>query len=605
MTENARIHLLPDGLINQIAAGEVVERPASVVKELLENALDAGATRIAIDIEEGGKRLIRVVDDGCGIHPDDLPLALTRHATSKIDKLSDLSAARTLGFRGEALPSIASVSHLTVRSTRVGLAEGLALTVSGEEAPQIRPAPPVPGTTVEVADLFFNTPARAKFLKAPVTEWGHIAEVAADVALGALHVHVTVTHNGRAAKTWPAAGTMAERVRQLYPEEVAEQLIEVNAEGPDGFSLTGLISRPGFTRSGRTHQKMLVGGRPIKNSTLSHAIYAAFETNLSAGRHPVYFLSLGTPSGSVDVNVHPAKREIRLADGARVHHFVRDAVRDALGGYRGNALRLTRMAPAEGASAPAGDWTERIRQAAANSVEMAREPVLTPLPFSAGAQARMQAAPAEQLETAPLPGRVVGQIHNTFVLVETGDALKVIDQHTAHERVLYERLLKRYLEDGLPAQRLLIPVDLTLPAGQAALVTTHRQALEKLGLDIEAFGDESFGETAFIIRSMPEPLKGADPRELLADMLDDLAESEKAGADAEEAVTNRLHKLVATIACHAAVKAGDPLNPAQMLKLIGDLEQVQNPHTCPHGRAVTAIMDKADIKGLFDRNWGG
>ena len=605
MTGQPRIHLLPDGLINQIAAGEVVERPASVVKELLENALDAGATRITIDIEEGGKRLIRVVDDGCGIHPDDLPLALTRHATSKIDKLSDLSDARTLGFRGEALPSIASVSHLTVRTTRVGLAEGLALTVSGEEAPQIRPAPPVPGTTVEVADLFFNTPARAKFLKAPVTEWGHIAEVAADVALGAPHVHVTVTHNGRAAKTWPAANTMAERVRQLYPEEVAEQLIEVNAEGPDGFSLTGLISRPGFTRSGRTHQKMLVGGRPIKNSTLSHAIYAGFETNLPAGRHPVYFLSLGTPSGSVDVNVHPAKREIRLADGARVHHFVRDAVQGALGGYRGNALRLTRMAPAEGASAPASDWTERIRQAAANSVEMAREPVLTPLPFSTGAQARMQAAPAEQLETAPLPGRVVGQIHNTFVLVETGDALKVIDQHTAHERVLYERLLKRYLEDGLPAQRLLIPVDLTLPAGQAALVTTHRQALEKLGLDIEAFGDESFGETAFIIRSVPEPLKGADPKELLADMLDDLAESEKAGADAEGAVTNRLHKLVATIACHAAVKAGDPLNPAQMLKLIGDLEQVQNPHTCPHGRAVTAIMDKADIKGLFDRNWGG
>ncbi|MDH5527078.1 MAG: DNA mismatch repair endonuclease MutL [Nitrospirota bacterium] len=618
MTDAPRIRLLPDPLVDQIAAGEVVERPASVVKELLENALDAGARRITIEVEHGGKRRIRITDDGSGIHPEDLALAVTRHATSKIRQLSDLSAARTLGFRGEALPSIGSVSQLTITSTRAGAAEGASVTVSGGIGAETRPAPPTPGTTVEVRDLFYNTPARAKFLKADTTEWGHVAETVTETALGAPGVTFVLTHNGKPGRRFDAADDFAARAAQVCADEVAAQLIPVSAHDPErGMRLTGLIARPGFTRSGRDTQRLIVNGRPVKNSTIGHAVYAAYETALPGGRHPVFLLSLTLDPAQVDVNVHPTKREIRLSQGGQVHHFVRGAVRDALGGFRGNTLRLTRMAsPADGLPTapgnPSADWAERVRQAAVRSVTppgaaspmggttTAREPVM---PFGASMQAATGAAPtlpgmptqtgAAFAENAP--ARVVGQVQRTFVLVEQGDRLRVIDQHTAHERILFERLLARLNDQGLPGQRLLVPLDVELPAADAARLAEHVDELARLGLEVEPFGGD-----AFLIRAVPEPLAGRDPRALLVDIVDELS----ARGSGAEAMQSLLHRLLATVACHAAVKAGDPLSTPQMERLIADLEQVDNPHTCPHGRAVTAVLERDTLKSLFDRNWG-
>jgi DNA mismatch repair protein MutL len=614
VSESGRIRVLPDALIDQIAAGEVVERPASVVRELLENALDAGATRIAVDVEEGGRRLVRVCDDGRGIHPDDLPLAVTRHATSKLRRVSDLGVAATLGFRGEALPSIAAVSRLTVRSARPADPEGRELAVAGAGPQKVKAAPPVPGTTVEVADLFYNTPARAKHLKAPGTEWGHIVETVTEAALGAPTVHFSLTHNGKAVRTFPPAPDLAGRVRQVYPKELTDQLILVEATHPEipGLTLSGLIGRPGFSRSGREHQKLVVAGRCIRNASLAHAIYAAYETALPGGRHPAFFLRLTTPPGAVDVNVHPAKREVRLADGQALYRFVREAVSTALGGFRGNTLRLSRLAPAAGEAAPA-DWVERARQAAAQSLQAVREPGAFPLandatPAHAGSPsarlAEVAAAPSQAAPLAAAPARVVGQVHNTFVLVEAADGLRIVDQHTAHERVLYERLRARYREHGVPAQRLLVPHDLALPPAQAARLARHLPELARAGLEIEPFGTD-----AFVVRAVPEPLAGRDLDALVADIVDDLADApapEESNADdtTGDALDGPMRPVLATIACHAAVKSGDPLSTAQMQGLIADLEYVENPHTCPHGRAVTALLDRKGIKALFDRNWG-
>ncbi|MDH4229788.1 MAG: DNA mismatch repair endonuclease MutL [Nitrospirota bacterium] len=623
MPSAPRIRLLPDPLVDQIAAGEVVERPASVVKELLENALDSGATRIGIDVEHGGKRRIRISDDGGGIHPDDLPLAVTRHATSKIRSLDDLSAIRSLGFRGEALPSIASVSHLTITSTLAGSGEGCCLTVSGGSRPQVRPSPPVPGTTVDVVDLFYNTPARAKFLKGDTTEWGHIVEAVTETALGAPGVTFVLTHNGRPARRLEAVASFAERARQLCPEEVAEQLLPLQQTDATGaMALEGVISRPGFHRATREHQRLIVGGRPVRNATIGHAVYAACETALPGGRHPVFFLSLSLDPAQVDVNVHPAKREIRLAHGNAVHHFVREAVREALGGFRGNTLRLTRLPAADAPDASptpgGGDWAERVRQAAVRSLSVAREPATlfaapprslaagaamgtpagTPAP-SAGADT--DATPFPPLLPDTAPARVLGQMQHTFILAEQGDHLRIVDQHTAHERVLFERLLARVERQGLPGQRLLVPIDMELPASAIARLQTHAADLARLGLEVEPFGSG-----AVVIRTVPEPLAGRDPRHLLTDLVDELAEQDSANAAgaASAALSGMLHRLLATVACHAAVKAGDPLTHPQMEQLLADLEQTANPHTCPHGRAVTAVLERGAIKGLFDRTWG-
>jgi len=591
-----RIRVLPDALIDQIAAGEVVERPASAVRELLENALDAGATRVVVDVEEGGRRLIRVVDDGRGIHPDDLPLAVTRHATSKITSLDDLSHTASLGFRGEALPSIAAVSRLTVRSTLGDGAEGREITIEGGGAPRVRAAAPVPGTTVEVVDLFYNIPARAKHLKAAGTEWGHVLEAVTEVALGWPGVHFVLTHNGRAARTLPPARDLGERVRQVYPKELAEQLVPVDMDDPEapGRRLAGLVARPGFSRTGREHQKLIVGGRCVRAPSLAHAVYAAYESALPAGRHPVFFLRLDLPRETLDVNVHPAKREVRFDDARGLHRFVRAAVAEALGAFRGNTLRLSRLEPAGGES-PTTDWQARVRQAAVNSLLTVREPGVTALDSatpSTPAEPHLSAAAPERLTEAP--AQILGQVQGTFILVAQGDALRIVDQHTAHERVLYERLVDRFASGSVPSQRLLVPFDLALPPKSAALLAAHAEALAKLGLEVEPFGGD-----AFLVRAVPEPLAGRDLGRLMDDLVDDL----RTLPGPEAALAERLSPLLATMACHAAVKAGDALSAPQMERLVADLDHTRNPHTCPHGRAVTATLDKKAIQGLFDRTW--
>lgn len=596
MTVGPRIRVLPDALIDQIAAGEVVERPASAVRELLENALDAGSTRVTVDVEEGGRRLIRVVDDGRGIHPDDLGLAVTRHATSKIGTLQDLAATQTLGFRGEALPSIAAVSRLTVRSTLADLPEGREISVEGGGPPRLRAAAPVPGTTVEVVDLFYNTPARAKHLKAAGTEWGHVVETVTEVALGWPGVHFVLTHNGRAARTLPPARDLGERVRQLYPRELTDQLVPVDATDPEapGRRLVGLVARPGFARTGREHQKLIVGGRCVRAAALAHAVYAAYESALPAGRHPVFFLRLDEARSSVDVNVHPAKREVRFDDGRGLHRFVRAAVAEALGAFRGNTLRLSRLATADSDAGPS-DWTLRVRRAAVNALVTAREPGVAALaPAAPAAGSAPAAAMPAPKRLAEAPARVLGQVQGTFILVEQGDLLRVVDQHTAHERVLYERLVDRFAAGAVPSQRLLVPYDLALAPKPAALLAAHAEALGRLGLEVEPFGGD-----AFLVRAVPEPLAGRDLKRLLDDLVDDLESLQ----GPEAALSERLSPLLATMACHAAVKAGDALSAPQMERLVADLDRTRNPHACPHGRAITATLDRKALQALFDRTW--
>ncbi len=612
MTLPVRVRSLPDALINQIAAGEVVERPASVVKELLENALDSGADRISIEVEQGGKRLIRITDNGSGIHPDDLLLAVTRHATSKIAKLDDLVQARTLGFRGEALPSIASVSLLTLRSTYHDADEGRTLTFDADGTPQVVTSAPVPGTTVTVADLFYNTPARAKFLKADTTEWGHISEAVTEVALAAPQVHFSLMHNGKKPRVFAPADDLAGRARQLFASEITEQMIvvDVTATTNQPFGLSGLTARPGFSRAGRGPQRLLINGRCVKNPTVSHAIYAAYESALPAGRHPIYFLALTVPPEMVDVNVHPAKREVRLERSSGIHHFVREAVRDALGGFRGNSLRLTRMQPTA-----SDDWQGRIRQAVVQSVGHStdtlqeprapyfgepstdasqRQPAPVESPSQPSLLASPTGSPTQQSLSRSTPARVVGQLHDTFVLVEQDRQLRIVDQHTAHERILYERLVAQVAANGIASQQLLLPRDVAVSPTQTELLTRHLDDLAKLGLEMEPFGGG-----AFLVRGVPEALAKRPLEPLIEDLLDDLHQ-----VGAAEKLMDRMSPILATIACHAAVKSGDRLQPAQMEALVNDLEQTDNPHTCPHGRAVTAILDRDTIKTLFDRNWG-
>jgi len=571
------IHVLSPEVASQIAAGEVVERPASVVKELLENALDAGASVIEIAVKSAGKRLIEVADDGSGIPADDLPLAVSRHTTSKLSEAADLFRIATLGFRGEALASIGSVSRLTITSRRAEAESGARLRVDAGQSQALQPVGAPQGTTVQVQDLFYNVPARLKFLKTDTTERRQIDELVTRYALSYPDVRFQLTQDDRSVLQTSGNGDRREVLAALYDVDTARQMLSVLAEY-EGISLTGFISPTNLTRSNRREIAFFVNGRWVQDSTLTAALVRAYHTMLMVGRFPMAALFIELPPESVDVNVHPAKAEVRFRDRDKVFSAVQRAVRRAL-------LAHT---PVPGVEAP-DSWAQWRweQQGARQSPDPA---------WDWAAQAREAATETTQSGSAatnlPVQGvpllRLVGQVAATYLIAEGPDGLYLVDQHAAHERVLFERFLAQK-ETNIPAQQLLEPVAVDLPPASARALADQLPALQRLGFQVEEFGSKSF-----LVRAIPGLLSGMDPAAALHVLVEDFEEDETPLQNEVEA------RIIARVCKRAAVKAGQTLSTEEQRTLLEDLEACDSPRTCPHGRP-TMIHLSVD---LLERQFG-
>jgi len=616
----ARIHKLPVSVVNRIAAGEVVERPASAVKELLENALDAAPSRVDVALEQGGIALVRVVDDGGGIEADDLTLAVTAHATSKLRVAEDLEHIETLGFRGEALASIGEVSRLVIRS-RTPHGTGASLTVDGGRVGEVMPEGCGLGTTVEVHQLFGNVPARRAFLRAPQTEWSHSSEAFVRTALAHPGVTLSLSHNGRRIHELPAVSAWRDRIGGLFGASLADRLIEVAAED-DEISVKGLVGRPEDDMAGTRLQYLFVDGRPFRDRSILHAVQEGYRGLLLSGRQPIVFLSFEMPADMVDVNVHPAKMEVRFREPSRLYRLVLAALRTAfLKADMGTRLKPPEPiwqtsdkehgpTPASGAggawsvpgaastsSAPLAPWFGQPRSqpqadAPGAAVVPSRSTPLweqidaSPTGFPVG---RGQASAA--VGAAQGTGERAVQMHNRYIVVECGDGIEVIDQHALHERVLYERLKSSVANGSLEIQPLLIPEKVDLDAAELELVTEHAEALDRAGMRVEHFG----GSTV-IVTSKPA-LAGTTPAsEIVREVLERLS-AVAAGGDSGVLVDEVLHGL----ACRAAIKAGDPLSREEVEALVRDRRLVRESHHCPHGRPTSLVLSRQDLDRQFRR----
>jgi DNA mismatch repair protein MutL len=555
----SRIRRLPDHLVNKIAAGEVVERPASVVKELVENALDAGARSITIDLRDGGAALVRVADDGCGMTAEDLALALERHATSKLALDGDLDAIGTLGFRGEALPAICAVTRWAITSRAADAVDGTRMAGEGETVVQRLAVPADVGTTVEVSDLFFNTPARLKFLKSPAAEVAACVRAATQLAVAHREVRFRVTSNGRTSFGAPAARDLRERMGALWGWETAERLLAVE-HGDRGVTVEGLAAPPDVARGGRDDVIVVVNGRPVRDPALLQTIVAAYRPMLPRDRFPVVALLVRLPLADVDVNVHPTKAWVRFRHARLVHAVIADAL--------GTALRRRPVVPAVD-TAP-----ERpITFAAPSEIEQAPLFAETPAPYGAGEL-----------------GTVLGQVQDTFIVAASDREVFFVDQHAAHERVLFERLAADLEAGRPPAQTLLFPQPLALGPAGVALLESWRAPLEGLGFAFDGFGGDTI-----VLRAVPALLEGDEPARLVEAAVDDLA-----GAKPGEPV---LERVLSFVACRAAVKAGAPLEREQMERLVSELAATNAPYFCPHGRPTMSRVSLADVRRDVRRLW--
>jgi DNA mismatch repair protein MutL len=556
----SRIHRLSDHLVNKIAAGEVVERPASAVKELVENALDAGATTVAVDLKDGGAARIRVADDGIGMTPAELELALERHATSKIATETDLAAIATLGFRGEALPAICAVSRFViVTSPRPGGDGGRVAGQAGSVVQRLQ-VPAGAGTSVEVTDLFFNTPARLKFLKSPATELAATLRLLAPLAYAHPRVRFTVTNNGRVVLNAPAALALRDRAGALLGWELAAQLLSVDRKD-HGIAVAGVISPPSLSRASRDEILTIVNGRPVRDLALLQAILDAFRPLLPRDRFPVAVLTLSVPVEDVDVNVHPTKAWVRFRSPRLVQEMVFAAVQEAL--RRPEVVARV----GEGATTAFGGFAPTD------------QPATQPGLFAE------ETAPYAR----PLFGRVLGQVQETFVVAATDDEVFFIDQHVAHERVIFERLQAELAQGPLASQELLVPQPVGLgPAARAAL-ERWRSVLDRLGFALEDFG----GDVA--LRAVPALLAGQEPRVLVERLLDEMRPA--GGA------TPEVDRALSFVACRAAIKAREPLAREEMERLVADLGRTATPYFCPHGRPVVSRVSLSEIRKELKRTW--
>ena len=565
------IRVLPQLLVSQIAAGEVVERPASVLKELLENSLDAGATSIAVTLDEGGVRRVQVEDDGAGIARDELPLALARHATSKIATLDDLEAVATMGFRGEALASIAAVARLSISSRGRDAAHGSTVSCEGGEMGELQPAARAQGTTVTVSDLYFNTPARRKFLKTEATEFGHCDEIFRRIALARPEVAFSLRHNGRASRQL-RAHSLAERAAALLGREIAQACVPIEV-GAGGMTLSGLAGTPQAAQARADAQYFFVNGRYVRDRVLAHAVREAYSQLLHGERQPAYVLFLRLDPRAVDVNVHPAKIEVRFRDSRAVHQFVRHAVERALSPSAASA-------PVAYATVSTG-----VRGPGIQSSFALAQPAAAYQAFMAAAQ------PLPAAEQAPPLGFALGQLHGIYILAQNEAGLVLVDMHAAHERILMERL-KKGIDDGTVArQRLLVPAVLSVDALDAATAEENHDTLERLGLEMAVSGPNEL-----TVRAAPALLASGDIAALARNVLKEIREFGAAAV-----LSGRQNELLATMACHGAVRANRMLTPTEMNALLREMEETERSGSCNHGRPTWYQLTMADLDKLFLR----
>ena len=617
------IRALSDNIVNQIAAGEVIERPASVVKELVENALDAGAKRVEVATAGGGLTLIRVVDDGGGIPQEELPLAVARHCTSKLS--DDIHDIRTLGFRGEALPSIGSVGRLTLRSRTPDADSGAEMTVDGGRVGVVRPVAANRGTTVEVRDLFFATPARLKFMKGERAEAAAITDVVKRIALAFPEVRFTLSGTDRTLTDFPAVSAdgdgLLRRLGQIMGKEFPENALPIDAER-EGVSLAGYVSIPSFTRGNALNQFAYVNGRPVRDKLIASAIRGAYMDVLPRDRHAVTALFISLDPALVDVNVHPAKADVRFRDPGLVRGLIVGAIRQALegAGVRAattgaaamlQAFRVPESAPLQdnravgfaaghsfGAERPRGGWSMDLSPsrpledafAPAGFAEARQAAFDIGTVISVDARAAISDAPSD-LTKRPL-GAARAQVHENYIVAQTEDSLVIVDQHAAHERLVYEALKEAIHSKPLPAQMLLMPEIVDLPDEDVERLCSHADFLARLGL-----GVERFGPGAVCVRETPSLLGEVNVVSLIRDLADEIADNDTANS-----LKERIDRIAATMACHGSVRSGRRLKPEEMNALLRQMEATPGSGTCNHGRPTYIELKLADIERLFGRS---
>ena len=604
-----QIQILPELLVNKIAAGEVIERPASVVKELLENAIDSGAQRIDVAVEDGGKRLIQVTDNGSGMGPEDIALTWTAHATSKIKTDQDLFAINTMGFRGEALASIASVSKARIVSRTAGQQEGYELSCEGGAPSKPRPTAAAVGTTVWVRDLFFNVPARRKFLKGSTTEMSHISEQLTRLALAHARVHFTLSHNSRKTLDLPPASDLRERIAALFGDELAQTLIEADSD-ERRIKIQALLAPPDMSRASGKWQYFFLNGRYIRDRFIQHALREAYRGLTESNRFPVAFLYLQMDPELVDVNVHPTKVEVRFANSNAVHSQVLGTLREQF--LKSDLTSRVHIDPGQNAQ------SQQVRQAVADYL-IKTSPTTQPLrSFSSGppsypqpsrssgpsgqelrneldklfeADRQSSSSPTQSAQTVPTTRPTVMQVHKTYLVAETQEGLIIVDQHALHERILYEQLRQRLGQGHIASQQLLVPMPVELTNQQRAKLEQIKEILAQVGIVLVDFGPESVAVQAF-----PAILDRADPAAAVQDIVDRLAD-----VPSDSASEQVLEQVLQSMACKAAVKAGDKLSDQEMTHLLAEGQLTQKSTNCPHGRPTILKMSLAELEKQFKR----
>ena len=618
------IRQLSPSVINKIAAGEVIERPASVVKELMENSVDAGALRVDVTVAQGGTESIRIVDNGCGIRPDQMMMAIASHATSKIEDAEDLFNVETLGFRGEALASIAEVSQMTVRSCADGATEGAELEINGGKAEPVKPCGCPVGTSIEVRNLFFNTPVRRRFMKANQTEMGHITEAFTRLALVHPNVHFKLQHNGRVTQDLPSADNWKDRIAHFYGKDLADALIWVESE-EEGIRLSGFVADPVFNRSHTRMQYLFLNGRHIRDRSLQHALGEAYRGLLLTGRYPIAFLKLDMPAHLVDVNVHPTKLEVRFQDARKLYSQLLSTIRnkflstdltarvhehsertDAAGTPAASAERpqnlglsyprsdvssigATNQYSGSGAGqfagiTPAGPADNyRLPESFQRALDTSNLPANTE---------RLDVNPAAADVPAQLPISTLGlQVHNRYLVTQDESGMLVIDQHALHERVLYEQLREKVLAGELETQRLLVPEPVSMSGPEAAVAVEHKELFEQIGIEVEPFGGDTI-----LVSSYPAMLRRVRPAELIRQLIDEIMVGEKQ-PDRRDVLDELMHMM----SCKAAVKAGDPLTPEEIHSLLMQRHLFHDTHHCPHGRPTALVFTRDELDRRFER----
>jgi DNA mismatch repair protein MutL len=578
------ISILPSAVADQIAAGEVVERPSSVLKELVENSIDAGASMIEITVEDGGRRLVRVSDDGAGMSPEDVPIALARHGTSKIRKASDLVGVATFGFRGEALPAIASVSQFEIQ-TAAADGEGTSMKVSGGRIGQPERIARRRGTTVSVSQLFYNVPARLKFLRSARSEWRSAVESLTSLALTQPGVRINVSHDGRSALTLPPVTSVRSRLGAIWGGRYAEDLLDVD-DVAGVVHTSGLVQRPADVGTSTRRAFLSINGRAVRDAGIARAVESAYRSTIVAGVRPSFFLNVTVPADAVDVNVHPAKAEVRFRDRWTIERAVETAVRRALGnfdsaaslGFRGSSF---------------GFQSGEFRPSPGAEILQPRSADAAPLfessnPYSATEHAGSQVLPEAPASSAPIPQLI--QLRRTYIAFEHEDGLVLIDQHSAHERVLYEQFMGALESGTAPAQRLLLPLTLHLGPAEGEAFDTNRDYLERLGFEVEGFGGHTL-----IVNTVPMPHPRFDAERCLRETLDALTGDRVAGAAAKH------ERLAATVACKAAIKAGEELSQSEMRSLFAALRDTNLPAHDVHGRSTIVQLSWDEVERRFGR----